>query len=88
MLSKDKLRVEKVKEGLYRIDARRLVCPYPQLLIIRAISNLSSGDILEVLIDNPPSVKDIPPILEERGHKVDVVQLDSVTWKMLVHICK
>ncbi|MEM3647754.1 MAG: sulfurtransferase TusA family protein [Thermoproteota archaeon] len=88
MLSKDKLRIEKVEERLYRIDARGLVCPYPQLLIVRAISSLSPGDVLEVLVDNPPSVKDIPPILEERGHMVNVVQLDSVTWKMLVHIRK
>ncbi|MBO3798418.1 MAG: sulfurtransferase TusA family protein [Thermoproteota archaeon] len=88
MLSKDKLRIEKVEERLYRIDARGLVCPYPQLLIVRAISSLSPGDVLEVLVDNPPSVKDIPSILEERGHMVDVVQLDSVTWKMLVHIRK
>ncbi|MBO3754724.1 MAG: sulfurtransferase TusA family protein [Candidatus Brockarchaeota archaeon] len=88
MLTKDKLRVEKVGDRLYRIDARGLVCPYPQLLVVRALSSLSAGDVLEVLVDNPPSVKDIPPILEERGHKVDVVQLDSVTWRMLVHICK
>lgn len=88
MLSKDKLRVEKVGERLYRIDARGLVCPYLQLLVFRALSSLSVGDVLEVLVDNPPSVKDIPPILEERGYKVDVVQLDSVTWKMLVHIRK
>lgn len=88
MLSKDKLQVEKVGDRLYRIDARGLVCPYPQLLVFRALSSLSAGDVLEVLVDNPPSIKDIPPILEEKGHKVDVVQLDSVTWKMLVHIRK
>jgi len=84
MSTKDKLQVEKVGEKLYRIDARGLVCPYPQLLVFRALGSLSSGDVLEVLLDNPPSVKDIPPILEERGYKVNVVQLDSVTWKMLV----
>ncbi len=88
MLSKDKLQVEKVGERLYRIDARGLVCPYPQLLVVRALSILSPGDILEVLVDNPPSVKDIPPILEERGHKVDVIQLDNITWKMLIHVYK
>ncbi|NHV98566.1 MAG: sulfurtransferase TusA family protein [Thaumarchaeota archaeon] len=85
---KDKLRVEKVSEGLYRLDTRGLVCPYPQLLVIRALNSLSSKDVLEVLIDNPPSVRDIPPILEERGYKVDVIQLDNMTWKMLVRVSK
>ena len=85
---KDKLRVEKVGEGLYRLDTRGLVCPYPQLLVVRALNSLSSKDVLEVLIDNPPSVRDIPPILEERGYKVDVIQLDNMTWKMLVRVSK
>jgi len=85
---KDKLQVEKVGEGLYRLDARGLVCPYPQLLVVGALNNLSPNDVLEVLIDNPPSVRDIPPILEERGYKVDVIQLDNITWKMMVRVSK
>jgi len=85
---KDRLQVEKVGEGLYRLDTRGLVCPYPQLLVVRALNNLSSNDVLEVLIDNPPSVRDIPPILKERGYKVDVIQLDNITWKMLVRVSK
>ncbi len=85
---KDKLQVEKVGEGLYRLDARGLVCPYPQLLVVGALNNLSPNDVLEVLIDNPPSVRDIPPILEKRGYKVDVIQLDNITWKMMVRVSK
>lgn len=84
MLSGDRFKVEKVCEGLYRLDVRGLVCPYPQLLITRALSSLSQNDILEVVLDNPPSVRDIPPILEERGYKVNVLRLDSATWKMTI----
>ncbi|MEM3437379.1 MAG: sulfurtransferase TusA family protein [Nitrososphaerales archaeon] len=83
-MSKDRFKIEKISEGLYRLDVRGLVCPYPQLLVTRSLNNLSQKDLLEVILNNPPSVRDIPPILEERGYKVDVIRLDSTTWKMLI----
>jgi len=80
-----KFRVRKVDEKHYELDVRGLTCPYPQLLVTRALSNLSSEDVLEVILDNPPSVKDIPPALEERGYNVlDVSRLDSSAWKIVV----
>jgi TusA-related sulfurtransferase len=87
-LSKDGFKVEKAGEGLYKLDVRGLVCPYPQLLVTRALSNLSSNDLLEVTIDNPPSLRDIPPILEGMGYKVDIIRIDGATWKMLIQSCK
>jgi len=87
-LSRDRFKVEKVSEGLYRLDVRGLVCPYPQLLVTRALSSLSHNNILEVILDNPPSVRDIPPILKERGYNVSVVKIDSITWKMTIQRAK
>lgn len=49
MLSGDRFKVEKVGEGLYRLDARGLVCPYPQLLVTRALSNLSQNKLFKLL---------------------------------------
>lgn len=83
-MNKDKIKVEKVDEGLYRLDVRGLVCPYPQLLVTRALSNLSPNEKLEVILDNPPSVRDIPPTLEGRGYKVSIIRLDSTTWKIII----
>ncbi|MEM2252792.1 MAG: sulfurtransferase TusA family protein [Candidatus Bathyarchaeia archaeon] len=87
-MSSDRFKVEKAGEGLYRLDVRGLVCPYPQLLVMRALSGLSQNDILEVILDNPPSVRDIPPILEERGYNVNVTRLDSATWKIIIQTRK
>jgi len=83
-LNKGKIKVEKVDEGLYRLDVRGLVCPYPQLLVTRTLSNLSPNEKLEVILDNPPSVRDIPPTLEERGYKVSIIRLDGATWKIII----
>lgn len=83
-MSKNRFKVEKIGEELYRLDVRGLVCPYPQLLVTRALNNLPQNALLEVILDNPPSVRDIPPILEGKGYKVDVAKIDSTTWKMIV----
>jgi TusA-related sulfurtransferase len=40
-------------------------------LTFRAIDALSPGDTLEVHLDNPPSVKGIPPALRGQGYTVE-----------------
>lgn len=83
-----KFQVLKVGENRYELDVRGLVCPYPQLLVTKALSKLSTNDVLGVILDNPPSVSDIPPALEERGYKVDVSRQDTASWKFIVQIKK
>jgi len=90
MASKEsKFLPRKIDEKRYELDVRGLVCPYPQLLVMRSLSNLSLGDVLEVILDNPPSVRDIPPVLEERGYKVlDITRPDNSLWKIVVQTKK
>jgi len=81
--------LQKTGEKRYSLDVRGSVCPYPQLLTVRALESLSSGDILEVILDNPPSVRDIPPALKEKGYEVsDVSSVDKGTWKIVVQALK
>jgi len=76
----------KIGDKLYSIDVQGLTCPYPQVLVTRALEKLSSKDTLEVVLNNPPSVKDIPPALKSRGYDVDdIVSLDQNAWKIIVH---
>lgn len=80
-----KVNLQKIGENRYSIDVRGLTCPYPQVLVTRALEILSSKDVLEVILDNPPSVRDIPPALKDRGYDVlDVSSLDTSTWKIVV----
>jgi len=81
--------LQKTSEKRYSLDVRGHVCPYPQLLTLRALESLSSGDVLEVILDNPPSVRDIPPALKEKGYEVsDVSSIDKGTWKIVVQTSK
>jgi len=77
--------LKKIDEKRYELDVRGLTCPYPQLLVTRALSNLPQDSLLEVVMDNPPSVRDIPPVLEGKGYKVlDISRLDASTWRIQI----
>ena len=82
--SKRKFQVQKIDDKRYKLDVRGLTCPYPQLLTVRGLSRLAGDDLLEVLVDNPPSVKEIPPILEQKGYNVSTSRLNSSTWELKV----
>ena len=81
--------VQKIDEKRYCLDVRGYVCPYPELLTLRALQGLSPGDVLEVILDNPPSVKDVPITIEKRGYGApSVLNVDKETWKIIVQIPK
>ena len=61
-----------------------MVCPFPQILVTKALETLAEKDILEVLSDNPPSVRDIPPALEKKGFNTDIVKIDKINSKFVI----
>lgn len=83
---KKSFKLQKIGEKRYSLDVRGYVCPYPQLLTMRALESLSSYDILEVILDNLPSVRDIPPAIKEKGFEVLTNQsrVTKGTWKMSI----
>ena len=42
-------------------------CPRPQLMTRGAIGKASSGDVIEVKVDNSTSMESLPPIITENG---------------------
>ncbi|MEM3421802.1 MAG: sulfurtransferase TusA family protein [Candidatus Hadarchaeum sp.] len=77
--------VKKIGEGKYSLDVRGLTCPYPEIFTRRALDAIASNDILEVILDNPPSCETIPAAVEELKHKVlEVTKLDQLNWKIVV----
>ncbi len=78
-------RIQKTGDGKFSIDVTGLACPYPQLFTLNALRDVPVGAKLEVLLDNPPSVRDIPPALEQKGYRViDVSQTEGSRWKITV----
>jgi TusA-related sulfurtransferase len=83
-ISKNLKKLKKLDGNRYELDVRGLVCPFPQVLVTSTLENLSVNDVLEVLIDNPPSVRDIPFSLERKGYAVEELKLDKLTWKLTI----
>ena len=80
-----RFKIQKIGENRYSLDVRGLTCPYPQVLVVKALESLTSGDILEIILDNPPSVESIPHALKDKGYRpLDVLSLDKTTWKITV----
>jgi tRNA 2-thiouridine synthesizing protein A len=81
----EKVSLKPVGKGRYTMDARGYTCPYPELFARRALETLSSGDVLEFVIDNVPSCETVPAAAEELGHRVlKVSKVDEVTWKIVI----
>lgn len=51
-----------------KLDARGLNCPLPILRTKKAIKELASGQVLEVIATDPGSVKDMAAFCEQTGN--------------------
>jgi len=82
-----RFRLQRIGERRYLLDVRGTVCPYPELLTMRALSSLSPGDTLEIFVDNPPSVRDVPLAVKERGYKVEEpTSMEKGGWKLTIRV--
>ena len=81
--------LERTGEKHYSLDVRGQVCPYPELLTLRALQSLASGDCLEIVLDNPTSLRDVPLAIEKRGYgKPDISSVNKLTWKITIQVSK
>lgn len=61
-----------LSDGVARVIARKIdclgdSCPRPQLMTKKALHEAASGDVIEVMVDNPSSMEAIPPMLPALG---------------------
>lgn len=45
-------------------------CPYPPIYTIQEVNDMASGQILEVIVDHPPSVTSVPEEVLKHGHEM------------------
>ncbi len=55
--------------SVYKLDARRLLCPMPVIRTQNKIKTLKAGDTLEVICTDPGVLQDIPAWCRINGHK-------------------
>ena len=67
------------------VDARGLNCPLPILKAKKALSELTSGDLLRVLSTDPGSVRDFQAFARQTGN--DLVE-QQTTDEQFVHVLR
>ena len=67
-----------------QIDARGLTCPMPILKAAKAIKELASGDIVEVVATDPGSVKDFAAWSRTTGHALLDSRTDGTEFRFVL----
>ncbi|RLG56624.1 MAG: sulfurtransferase TusA family protein [Candidatus Hydrothermarchaeota archaeon] len=49
------------------VDCLGMVCPKPQLMAKKALKEMKSGEVVEILIDNPSSAEAVPGVIKKSG---------------------
>ena len=67
-----------------RLDCIGDTCPRPQLKLKKSIKGMESGEIVEVLINNPPSLETLPALCPEiRATPLDSLKEPNL-WKLYI----
>jgi tRNA 2-thiouridine synthesizing protein A len=61
----------------HRLDVTGTFCPLPILLSVREMRKLQTGDLLEILGDDPGILEDMPVWCERAGHRLVEMKVDD-----------
>lgn len=64
------MKFEKKNESEYMLDVKGYVCPHPQIYTKKALEKLNSGNLLEVIFDNPSSGESIATMCENMDDEI------------------
>ena len=67
-----------------RVDCRGDSCPRPQLMTKKAVNEIASGGVVEVLVDNPSSVEALPPLCNELNATHLETIKDPSCWRVYI----
>jgi tRNA 2-thiouridine synthesizing protein A len=64
------IKFEKISDGTYLLDVQGYVCPHPQIYTKKALQKLKSGEVLELVFDNPSSGESVAAMCESEGDEI------------------
>lgn len=67
-----------------RVDCLGDSCPRPQLMTKKALREAGSGDVIEVIVDNPSSMEALPPMCPELGATHLETRKGDRCWQVLI----
>lgn len=66
------------------LDLRGTICPINFVKTKLKLEELSSGDVLEVLLDEGEPIRNVPRSVKEEGHKVLSITRQGETYSVLI----
>ncbi|WP_290901570.1 sulfurtransferase TusA family protein [Ferroglobus sp.] len=67
------------------LDLRGEVCPFTFVKTKVKLEELKPGELLEVILDHEPAVRDVPRSVEAEGHEVlSVEKISDKEWRIVI----
>jgi TusA-related sulfurtransferase len=68
----------------HRLDERGKVCPDPTFDTRMALSEMASGEVLEVVSDYYPTKQTIPMLMAELGYPCELIDRDKPVFRFII----
>ncbi len=81
----DKLRPIRIGEKAFELDLRGWMCPLPKYVLEVILPKLNHDEELNLLVDCPGAITDIPDDASKANCETDVTQIGNGTWKIIIH---
>ena len=79
-----KLTPIKIDEQAFELDLRGWICPLPKYILESLLPKLDPGCRLDLLVDCPGAITDIPNDAAEAGCETEVIQIGNGEWKISI----
>ena len=66
----------------YVVNCIHTMCPRPQLLTMKILSQVEEGEVIEVVSDNPAAVESFPALAETMGCTHLLTVRDQDCWRI------
>lgn len=70
--------------AIQQLDALGLRCPEPVMVIRKTVRKLETGDLLEIIADDPATTRDIPSFCRFMEHQLVEAQIETLPYRYLI----
>tara|TARA_B110000881_G_C18202150_1_gene330044 strand:+ start:155 stop:385 length:231 start_codon:yes stop_codon:yes gene_type:complete len=75
-------------EPTHKLDVLGHYCPVPISKARKALADLSLGDVLLVVADDPETMHDMPLLVDRMGHHLVDVLKSAGEFRYIIEVCK
>ncbi|MCP4581446.1 MAG: sulfurtransferase TusA family protein [candidate division Zixibacteria bacterium] len=81
----NKLKAIRIGDKAFELDLRGWICPFPKYVLEFTLPKLNLGDRLDLLVDCPGAITDIPDDASKANCETEVTQIGNGEWKIAIH---